>query len=112
MTKDRKKKPRTSKAAATTASRKATVKPQNKTGSKRWAAEAQLEALELQDRIQEAAYFKAQQRDFEPGFELQDWLEAESELKANVESAMDKSLPKSERAQHWTYKPGSPAANG
>lgn len=76
------------------------------------SAEQQLEALELRRRIQEAAYLKAQQRDFEPGFELQDWLEAESELKANVESAVDESLPKPERAQHRTFRPGSAAANG
>lgn len=31
-------------------------------------------------RIAELAYYKAEQRGFEPGFELDDWLEAESEL--------------------------------
>ena len=29
--------------------------------------------------IQELAYFKAEKRGFQPGFELQDWLEAEQE---------------------------------
>jgi hypothetical protein len=33
-----------------------------------------------QRRIREVAYFKAQQRGFLPGFELQDWLEAEREV--------------------------------
>lgn len=37
----------------------------------------------LQDRnarISELAYYKAEHREFEPGFELDDWLEAEREL--------------------------------
>ncbi len=37
----------------------------------------------LQDhnaRIAEGAYYKAERRAFEPGFELDDWLEAEREL--------------------------------
>ncbi len=32
--------------------------------------------------IQKLAYFKAQRRNFEPGHELDDWLEAEKELGA------------------------------
>jgi hypothetical protein len=32
------------------------------------------------DRIAEAAYFRAQRRDFQPGGELEDWLEAEKEI--------------------------------
>jgi hypothetical protein len=31
-------------------------------------------------QIQELAYFKAEKRNFEPGHELEDWLEAEKEL--------------------------------
>lgn len=31
--------------------------------------------------IAERAYFKAQKRNFAPGFELDDWLEAEREIK-------------------------------
>jgi len=30
-------------------------------------------------RISEIAYFKAKKRNFEPGYELDDWLEAEQE---------------------------------
>jgi len=33
-----------------------------------------------QRRIEEAAYYKAQSRGFQPGFEQQDWFEAEREL--------------------------------
>lgn len=32
-------------------------------------------------KIAEAAYYRAQQRGFEPGYELEDWLAAEAELK-------------------------------
>lgn len=31
-------------------------------------------------RIAEAAYFKSEHRGFAPGMELEDWLEAESEI--------------------------------
>lgn len=34
----------------------------------------------LLQRIQESAYFRAEQRDFSPGFELEDWLSAEREI--------------------------------
>ena len=30
--------------------------------------------------IQEAAYWRAERRGFEPGFELEDWLAAENEI--------------------------------
>jgi hypothetical protein len=35
---------------------------------------------ERHKKIQERAYFKAQQRGFAPGHELEDWLEAEREV--------------------------------
>jgi hypothetical protein len=35
---------------------------------------------DLNDYIAAAAYFKAESRGFEPGHELDDWLEAEIEL--------------------------------
>ena len=31
-----------------------------------------------------AAYYRAQRRDFEPGHELEDWLEAEAEMNARL----------------------------
>ncbi|TAN66784.1 MAG: DUF2934 domain-containing protein [Methylobacter sp.] len=40
-------------------------------------------AICLPDRdakIAELAYYKAENRDFAPGYELEDWLEAEQEL--------------------------------
>ena len=36
---------------------------------------------ELQRLVAEAAYFRAQRRGFAPGYELQDWVEAEAEVK-------------------------------
>jgi Protein of unknown function (DUF2934) len=36
---------------------------------------------ELQRLVAEAAYYRAQRRGFEPGYELQDWVEAELEVK-------------------------------
>ena len=35
---------------------------------------------ELRQRIAEAAYYRAQQRGFAPGYEEKDWIEAEAEV--------------------------------
>jgi hypothetical protein len=35
---------------------------------------------EVRKRIEEAAYYRAKQRGFEPGRELDDWIQAESEV--------------------------------
>ena len=35
---------------------------------------------ELRRQIQETAYYKAQQRGFAPGYEHQDWVDAEAEV--------------------------------
>jgi hypothetical protein len=34
--------------------------------------------------IAEAAYFRAERRDFEPGNEMSDWFEAESEINTSL----------------------------
>jgi hypothetical protein len=39
---------------------------------------------ELRARIAEAAYRRAEQRGFEPGYELEDWIEAEKEVTGSV----------------------------
>ena len=39
-----------------------------------------LKSEDLDARIAELAYLKAESRGFEPGHELEDWLEAEQEL--------------------------------
>ena len=35
--------------------------------------------------IQETAYFKAKARDFAPGHEVQDWIDAEAEVRMRLE---------------------------
>ncbi|MGD0492701.1 MAG: DUF2934 domain-containing protein [Steroidobacteraceae bacterium] len=40
-----------------------------------------------QAMIAQAAYFRAQQRHFEPGHELEDWLAAESEVDRRIAQA-------------------------
>lgn len=45
---------------------------------------ARLSAHEIYQLIQEAAYLKAEARGFAPGVELQDWLEAEKEVWAEL----------------------------
>ena len=35
---------------------------------------------DLNNKIAELAYYKAESRGFEPGYEMNDWLEAEREL--------------------------------
>ena len=39
-----------------------------------------LNSVDLDARIAELAYLKAESRGFEPGHELEDWLEAEQEF--------------------------------
>jgi hypothetical protein len=43
-------------------------------------------AEEIYRRIQETAYFKAQARGFGPGVEMQDWLEAEQEVRGKLKN--------------------------
>ena len=38
-------------------------------------------------RIAEAAYYRAQRRGFEPGYELEDWIAAEKEVRRRMEGA-------------------------
>jgi hypothetical protein len=46
-----------------------------------------LSAEEIYRLIQEAAYFKAEARQFVPGVELQDWLEAEEEVRRRLHAS-------------------------
>ena len=52
---------------------------------------------ELHRLIEEAAYFKAQARNFAPGHEVQDWIEAESEVRLRLESVPRASAARSQR---------------
>jgi Protein of unknown function (DUF2934) len=42
---------------------------------------------EIRRLIAEAAYYRAQERGFEPGHELDDWIEAESEVMGRINGA-------------------------
>ena len=42
-------------------------------------------------RIAKAAYAKAQQRGFEPGYEWDDWFSAEREIDAEIQALMSRS---------------------
>jgi hypothetical protein len=47
---------------------------------------ASLTPEEVYRLIQESAYFKAKARGFAPGHEVQDWIEAEQEVRRRLES--------------------------
>ncbi len=49
-------------------------------------ARAELSPEEVYRLIQETAYFKAKQRGFAPGGEVQDWIEAEAEVRRRLDS--------------------------
>ena len=70
---------RPSKAAPDTPSlRPADGKASGNTGAK-------LSPEEVYRLIQESAYFKAKERGFAPGHEVQDWIEAEAEVRHRLE---------------------------
>ena len=59
-------------------------------GSRSARAETEAPQTAMRDRrqwVEERAYYKAEQRGFAPGMELQDWLEAEAEFET-VEGAL------------------------
>lgn len=49
-----------------------------------WPKPLSVEPDMFHEMVTKIAYFKAEQRGFEPGYELQDWLEAEQELLSNL----------------------------
>jgi hypothetical protein len=48
--------------------------------------QTKLSPEEVYRLIQESAYFKAKARGFAPGHEVQDWIEAEAEVRMRLES--------------------------
>jgi hypothetical protein len=50
------------------------------------SADSGLATEELRDMIAEAAYYRAERRGFDGGFELEDWLEAEAEVRSRLAS--------------------------
>ena len=47
-------------------------------------ARAEMSSEELKKLIAEAAYYRAKERGFAPGYELQDWIEAEAEVMVRI----------------------------
>jgi hypothetical protein len=45
---------------------------------------APMSSVDIYLLIQETAYYKAEARGFSPGYEEQDWLEAEAQIKARL----------------------------
>jgi hypothetical protein len=54
-------------------------------GEMRGSTAAKLSPEEVYRLIQESAYFKAKARGFAPGHEVQDWIEAEAEVRRRLE---------------------------
>jgi len=50
------------------------------------SARAELSADEVRKLISEAAYYRAKQRGFQPGHELDDWIQAEAEVTRRLNS--------------------------
>ena len=64
--------------------RKIARKPAAATSKPDSTVRAELPNEETRRQIAEAAYFRAKERGFEPGRELEDWVEAESEVMGRI----------------------------
>lgn len=77
--------PRTAKTRP--AARPQTPKPQTTFNGN---AQAEVSPEELRKLISEAAYFRAKQRGFTPGYELEDWIQAEAEVMSRIGGRADR----------------------
>jgi hypothetical protein len=50
------------------------------------SARAQVSPDEIKRLIAEAAYYRAKQRGFKPGYELEDWIQAEAEVRQRLDA--------------------------
>jgi hypothetical protein len=87
-TKERRKAPRKTATATPSADEKAGA-PRKPVSEQRAAptasnVRADLSPEEIRQLVAEAAYYRAKERNFEPGHELEDWIEAESEVMARI----------------------------
>jgi hypothetical protein len=87
-TKDRRQTPRKTASAASRSDSKAGA-PSRPVSEQRAApmtsnVRADLSPEETRRLIAEAAYYRAKERGFEPGHELEDWVEAESEVMGRI----------------------------
>ena len=64
----------------------ATPQPDIRSASMRASGEVRVQTSseDARRQIAEAAYFRAKERGFEPGHELEDWIEAESEVMGRI----------------------------
>lgn len=62
--------------------RKTTVNTNHNLETETPLSDSLLKDDNLYQMISEAAYYRAEDRDFEPGSEINDWLEAELEIKS------------------------------
>ena len=85
-TKERRKTPR----KAATPTPKPDTKPDNK-GVRQMKTNVRGDASpeEIRRLIAEAAYYRAKERGFEPGHELEDWIQAESEVMGRIGGRAD-----------------------
>jgi len=74
--------PRPAKAAPDTPS----MRPGNGAKASGGNGTAKLSPEEVYRLIQESAYFKAKERGFVPGNEVEDWIEAEAEVRRRLEN--------------------------
>lgn len=65
-----------------------TVKPQSTFSGN---AQAEVSPEELRKLISEAAYFRAKQRGFAPGYEHEDWIQAEAEVMRRIGNRQSRS---------------------
>jgi hypothetical protein len=68
------------------AAKKAPVTRKPKARPAATQAEVRATPDELRRLISEAAYYRAKRRGFEPGHELDDWIQAEAEVMGRVRS--------------------------
>ncbi len=62
------------------------ARPERPTSDASASSRTQIDPVEQHSLIARAAYFRAERRGFAPGGELQDWLEAETEIKRMLNS--------------------------
>jgi hypothetical protein len=65
--------------------RKPPAKPAAKLAPYAPQARAEASAEEIRQLIEQAAYYKAAERGFAPGHELEDWIAAEAEVRRRLE---------------------------
>ena len=75
------------KAPRKTTPRKATAATPKPSAASTGNLRADVSSEEMRRRIAEAAYFRAKERGFAPGREVEDWIEAESEVMGRLNGA-------------------------